>query len=308
MISRNIKFFLFSFFLCFAFFGLVNLFQQTLENFFLAQIVPQKEPVFITPEPKKPPLEINAQAVFSLKIDRLGKKEVLFEKEGEKILPIASLTKLMDAVVILEDKENYDLENTEIKISQKAAEQGDAPNEIANLKPGEKFKVKDLLKLALLYSSNDAAYALSEVIGTENFVAKMNEKAQSLGLKNTYFENPTGLDPLTEKDLERFNRSTAKDLVKLSQYILKEHPEIFEITIKEPEEKIENGIFDLFLPESEIIGGKTGFTETAGGCIVFVFKNKKGDTYFNVILGTKSEKERVEEMQKLVDWILNNNL
>ncbi|GAH62018.1 unnamed protein product, partial [marine sediment metagenome] len=148
--------------------------------------------------------------------------------------------------------------------------------------------------------------SLAEVIGETKFVDLMNEKAKNLGLEKTNFVNPTGLDPEDPENLkyssatqDNFNHSTAKDLVKLTQYILKEQPLIFEIS---SQGSIKNGIFDLFLIQ-EIIGGKTGYTDEAGGCILFVFKNEDGNFLINVILGAPSPSARIEEMQKLIDWL-----
>ena len=136
----------------------------------------------------------------------------------------------------------------------------------------------------LIYSGNDAAWALSE--GTENFVGKMNQKANDLGLENTSFVNPTGLDPeglkFNPENLNYFSHSTAKDLVRLAQYILREHPLIFEISAQDSNppitQKIKDGIFDLFLTQ-EVIGGKTGYTDEAGGCILFIFKDEGGSIF-----------------------------
>jgi D-alanyl-D-alanine carboxypeptidase (penicillin-binding protein 5/6) len=208
----------------------------------------------------------------------------------------------------LENPKDYNFSKS-ITISEDAANQGNTSNygNLDNYR-GEKFTVEQLLDLMLIYSSNDAAWALAEVIGGPNFVKKMNQKADNLGLQNTHFVNPHGLDPkdidYTPATFKDFNYSTAKDLIKISQYILKEHPLIFEITKKEPIYSNENGIHDLFLPnKNEIIGGKTGYTKNAGGCILFIFKNKQGDVFINVILGTDSEEARIKEMQKLIDWL-----
>jgi len=160
----------------------------------------------------------------------------------------------------------------------------------------------------LIYSSNDAAWAFSEVIGPDYFVEEMNQKANDLGLTNTHFVNPTGLDPNDlhyDPDpaiLHYFNYSSVKDLTKLAQYILKERPLIFELSRQKHLYLLQDGIFDLFLTQ-EVVGGKTGYTDEAGGCILFVFKDGKGNLFLNVILGTPSFRARVEEMQKLIDWL-----
>ena len=314
----KIRVFLISFFLSLPFWWAINLFQKNLENYFYAQISQPFQKISEIKIPEKPNLELQARAAISVKIRETGKQKILFKKNINQPLPIASLTKLMTGIIVLE---NYDLENTLITISKTAANQENVPN-YGNLdkEVGKKFNVKQLLDLMLIYSSNDAAWALAEVIGRhppttlpaesgapENFVEKMNQKAEDLGLENTNFLNPHGLDPdeirYSPETLNYFNYSTARKLVKIAQYILKEHPLIFEISKKEPFYLIEDGIFDLFLTQ-EIVGGKTGDTDEAGGCILFIFRNERGSFFINLILGAPSASIRIEEMQKLIDWLI----
>jgi len=284
----------------------VNFSQKKLENFFVAQITkPLEEINFVKIEkPKKPPLEIEAKAVLSLRINpkKKVKEKILYSKNENEILPIASLTKLMTALIVLENSKDYELSKL-ITISKESADQGNVPH-YGNLDDyqGKNFTVEELLNLMLVYSSNDAAWALAEEIGVDNFVKKMNEKARDLGLESTHFVNPTGLDSQNSFSVENFNYSTAKDLLKISRYILEKHPLIFEISKKKPLFPIKNGIHELTLT-GEIVGGKTGYTKKAGGSIVFIFKNGE-DIFVNIILGTESEEARIKEMQKLIDWLL----
>ena len=278
-----------------------NFSQKKLENFLVAQITkPLEEINFAKIEkPKKPPLEIEAKAVFSLRLNpkKKMKEKIVYSKNENEILPIASLTKLMTALIVIENQKDYPLEK-EIKISKEASLQEDVP-EYGNLKAGEKRKIKELLNLMLFFSSNDAAYALAEQIGIDNFVNKMNEKVKEIGLENTHFSNPTGLDPenlkwsLENKDY--FNYSSAKDLVFLGKYILQNYPLIFEFS------NLKNEI--QLLENQNLIGMKTGYTDEAGGCIFLIFSNNRDDYFLNVILGAKSKEERFLQMQKLIDWI-----
>jgi len=303
---KGLKFFLIAFILSLPFWWGINALTNHLENYFYAQISqPFQEMSFVkVPEkPQKPNLDLQTKAAISVKINEVGREKILFRKNIDQPLPIASLTKLMTAVIVLENSEDDSL-SKKVIVSPKAASQEDVPV-FGNLKSGDKLSVKKLLELMLIYSSNDAAWALFEVIGQEYFVEKMNQKAEILGLENTHFVNPTGLDPenllYNLDNLDYFNYSTARDLVKLAQYILKEHPLIFEISRKEPLYLIKDGIFDLFLTQ-KVIGGKTGYTDEAGGCILFVFKNDEGNLFINVILGTPSASARIAEMQKLIDY------
>jgi D-alanyl-D-alanine carboxypeptidase (penicillin-binding protein 5/6) len=272
-----------------------------LENFLTAQITkPLEEINFVKIErPKKPPLELDVKAALSIRLNsqKKIKEKVLFSKNEKEILPIASLTKLMTALVVIENQENYPFKE-QIKISREAALQEDVP-EYGNLKAGERKTIEELLNLMLHFSSNDAAYALAEKIGVGNFVNKMNEKAKEIGLENTHFSNPTGLDPENLKwsleNRDYFNYSTAKDLVLLGKYILENYPLIFEFSNQK--NKIQ------LLENQHLIGMKTGYTDEAGGCIFLIFSNDNGDYFLNVILGAKSKEERFFQMQKLVDWI-----
>ena len=312
--TKNIKIFLITLILSLPFWWGINVLKENLESSFYAQISQPLQDMSFVKIPEKPNLDLQARAAISVKINEAGRQRTLFKQNSDQALPIASLTKLMTAVIVLE---NYDLEKTLVTISKGAANQENVPN-YGNLdrEIGKKFSLKQLLELLLIYSSNDAAFALAEFVGTENFapvveqsslrgfVDKMNEKAQDLGLENTHFINPHGLDPenisYNPENLKYFNYSTARDLVKLAQYILKEHPLIFEITRKEPFYLLKDGIFDLFLPQ-EVIGGKTGYTDEAGGCILFLFRNERGSIFINLILGAPSASARITEMQKLID-------
>ena len=215
-------------------------------------------------------------------------------------MAIASLTKLMTAVIGSE----FYYSSLPIEISKKAVNQ---PEEAGNLEVGEVLNVEKLLYIMIIESSNDAAFALTQPMEkAEAFVDLMNLKAKDMGLKNTRFFNPTGIDP--EKDGEDFNFSTAEDLVKLTKYILKK-PLILEILgKKEYNLYFENGVLHHILHNTNkllgeipgIIGGKTGFTEKAGGCLILILKGRKPNTYLiNVILNSP---ERFEDMKKLTDY------
>ena len=304
--TKGIKFLLIGVLLSLPFWYGINFFQQNLENFFYAQISqPLQEMNFVKiPEkPQKPNLELNVRAAISMKINKAGRDKILFGKNTQDILPIASLTKLMTALIVIEDQKNYDFKK-EITVSAKAAIQEDVP-EVKSLKPGEKTSVEKLLQLMLVHSSNDAAFALSEVIEVKNFVEKMNQKAKDLKLENTNFVNPTGLDPenlhFSKENSNYFNRSTTKDLSKLAQYILDKFPFIYEISIGKPYYQIKNGFSDLSL-NMNIIGEKTGYTDEAGGCLILILGDEK-KYIINIVLGAPSSAARIEEMQKLINWI-----
>lgn len=248
-------------------------------------------------------LEIEARAAISVFIDKKGREKILYEKNSEEKLPIASLSKLMTALVVLE---NYDL-SKEIKVSQESIDQ---KGNVGDLAAGSVFPVKYFLYPMLIESSNDAAFSLAndyEGMNEEKFVALMNETAKKLGLENTSFVNPSGLDPENKNDI---NLSTTVDLTKLVKLLLKKSL-IWEIVSKPrydiygPELTNTNKLLDKQDDwQAKILGGKTGFTEKAGGCMLLVVKAPKNSGYIiNVVLGVKGKQERFIETKKLVDWV-----
>lgn len=293
--------------------------QEKIEDFFFFELTKQRsfegnglEVYYATFKPFRDwnieNLEIKAQASATIEINQENGSKFLYTKNPEKILPIASLTKLMTAFIV---SENYDLEQI-VKISEKAAI---AETSFGHLKIGESFYIKDLLHSLLMESSNGAAQALAEIMGENEFILLMNLRAQELNLENTHFTNPTGLDP--DIPNATLNYSTAKDLATLSWHLLKK-PLIWEILRTETfdlytlngifHHKIENNNELLELPDEvdwkpRILGGKTGWTPAAGECLVLVLENPKNDTFLvNIVLGSQ---DRFGEMKKLIDWIYN---
>ena len=304
-LSSPIKIFLIALILSLPFFWGINILEKGLEDFFYTREL-EKNPLILTAqissftfpdiqEPIRnqeiPDLKISAKSAISVFVDsREGKESILFQKNESEKLPIASLTKLMTAWVA---SNIYQLSD-KIEISKEAVEQ---EGEMGRLKVGEILSVKELLHIMLIESSNDAAYALATPnIGTkkmeeESFVDLMNLEAYyNIGLKpeNTHFINPTGLDP--KDPFQDTNYSTVKDLVELVKYLIKYQSEILEILSR-----------NELLGEIEgIVGGKTGYTKRAGGCLVLILEGPRKNSYFiNVILGSE---DRFEEMKQLINW------
>lgn len=251
-------------------------------------------------------LEINAKATILVKVDENGNEKILFEKDSQKPLAIASLTKLMTALVVFDLDEVY-AQSQPIEITREAVEQ-EGQSKYGELEIGEKLSVKNLLYIALIESSNDAAFALTKPIGKQGFVELMNLYSKKIELENTYFVNPTGLESDNPEELK--NVSTARDIVKLAKYILENYTEIFEITTNQSYEVLNlDNTFHHFIPQNtnellreipEIIGGKTGWTIEAGGCLLLVLDNPEdeGSYFVSIILGAK---DRFAEMRKLID-------
>ncbi len=193
--------------------------------------------------------------------------KVLYSKQPDRPMKIASLVKIMTAVVVLE---HSDLKK-EITITSTAASIGENSMGIT---AGEVYTVEELLYGLMLNSGNDAAYALAEGAAgdAEEFIRWMNIKAAELGLTNTHFSDPSGLDDTTV--------STAVDLVKLSRYAMKfpafrEIVKTAGITLTSDEHKylpLENQT-NLLTTYPGVKGIKTGYTEEAGLCLVTYASN-----------------------------------
>ena len=309
---KGLKFFLIAFILSLPFWWGINALTNHLENYFYAQISQPFQEMSFVKIPEKPNLELQARAAVSVKINEAGREKILFRKNIDQPLPIASLTKLMTAVIVLENSADDSL-SKKVIISPWAASQEDVPPTYeVNLTAGQVLTIEELLDRMLIYSVNDAAWALAEVIDGENgegfTIKKMNQKAIEWGLTNSHFVNPTGLDPenlhYAPDTIKDFNYSTARDLSTLTHRILRERSSIFAITLEEGKYKKENGISTLQLPEGQFfLGMKTGYTDEAGGCIVLALGDEKGNKFINVILDTLSSSARITEMQKLIDWL-----
>lgn len=224
-----------------------------------------------------------------------GSSRFLYEREVETKLPIASLTKILSAVIVLE-KLNLDDITTILENSIRV------DGEKQELYLGEKISVRNLIKLMLIESSNDAAYALANHAKDKkfDFVGEMNLKARALGMKDSFFNDPAGLNDNAY--------STAQDLVKLVEYSLN-YKEIWDISaektaiIESSDEKIKHTIKStnrLLGLIQDIIGGKTGYTDGAGECMILVasISNYPGKL-ISIVLGSN---DRFSDTQKLVEW------
>lgn len=234
-------------------------------------------------------LAINATSGISVESNETNPYKVLFTKNSDIKLPIASLTKLMTAVIVLD---NYNLADN-ITLDKKADLM---PPVQQDLKVGNTLPIEEFLYIMLIESSNKSAFALSEKIGEPKFVDLMNKKALDIGLANTFFADPTGLSDR--------NVSTAKDLSKLAEYILKNYPKIIDISrtqaIDLPNYGVVTNTNQLLGQIPEIIAGKTGFTTDAKGCLLLVVSNQKANDYLiYVILGSD---DRFSEMKNIINW------
>lgn len=228
----------------------------------------------------------------------------LFTFRADEAQPIASITKLMTALVFLDNNPGWD---KIYRITPADKVEGGR----LNLFPGDEVKLKDLLYTALVASDNGATLALVHATGLspQEFVAKMNAKAAELGLHQTSFEDPIGLSDN--------NVSTAREVALLAQAALKRE-EIRQATIKREyafktegglEKKIEstdNLLYDSGQDSLQVLGGKTGYTDKAGYCFVGRLRGANGQEVISVILNSAGKNDRFKESKGLANWVFEN--
>lgn len=247
--------------------------------------LPAHNPELVAPSP------MTAPSILAIDVDT---DSILFEKNSYTKRPIASLTKLMTAYIILQENDPTSI----VTVSEHAAT---AEGSRMGLATGEKISVKNLLYGLFIESGNDAATALAEFnAGSETaFIEKMNIQAKELGLENTHYANTTGLDSDSAY-------STAHDLLVLSSHLIQD-PGVREIVNSATAEvQGENGEVhkltntNILLGELGIEGLKTGTTLNAGECLVSLAMNPNGHEILTVVLGSTS---RFVDTKILVDWI-----
>lgn len=206
----------------------------------------------------------------------------------------ASTTKIITALVAHELYSSDDI----ITVNQPHIE-----GQVMGLVPGERITVENLLYGALVHSGNDAAYALADGKGFRFFVEEMNSKASSLGMKNSHFTNPAGLDNIQQKTTPFDLSVAARELLK-NPY-LRKMVGTKEIIISDVDYNTFHTLTNVnkLLGEIQGLGGlKTGYTEQAGENLVSFYRHN-GHDYIIVVM--KSD-ERFLDTRVLVDWIKNN--
>jgi len=237
------------------------------------------------------PSDISAKAVF---VADESLTKVLYEKNPDRELPEASLTKLMTAVVVREHTKQDDV----VEVTKDAV---DTEGVAGNLRALERFTVFDLLKVMLIVSSNDAAVAFREYFAGQglDLVALMNEKANELGMANTRFVNVDGLDA-------QGHRTTARDLAKLVSFSL--HDDALWSILSERSDSVRSlnkKISHQLLSTNELLihripgvrGGKTGYTQNALGCMIAVTDGVPGKII--IVLGSH---DRFNDTKTLVTF------
>ena len=225
--------------------------------------------------------------------------DILYEKNSETQMPVASITKVMTLLLTFEaihdGKLTYD---QAVPVSAHAAAMGGSQ---IWLEPGEHFTLHEMLKAICVSSANDAAVAVAELVAgsEEAFVSKMNARAAQLGMVNTHYENACGLD-------REGHLSTAKDVAILSRYILTTCPEVKQYT-KIWTDTLRGGQTHLVNTNKLIrryegmTGLKTGTTSGAGVCLS-ASATRDGLSLIGVVLGSPSGQERFAAAQTLLDY------
>jgi D-alanyl-D-alanine carboxypeptidase (penicillin-binding protein 5/6) len=226
--------------------------------------------------------------------DRISKSMIIGKNEDIKSA-MASTTKIMTTIVILE---KADLNET-VTVSAKAGGTGGSR---LGLKRGDKASVRDLLYGLMLRSGNDAAVALAEHVGgsVKEFAELMNEKAIELGLTNTHFVTPHGLD-----DANHY--TTALELAKLTDYAMNNETfskivgtKSITIYINNQPRQI-NNTNELLGVLNGVVGVKTGFTNNAGRCLVTETKRNNMDI-ITIVLGADTKKDRTKDSVNLIEY------
>jgi len=225
-----------------------------------------------------------------------------YEINANSYWPIASITKLMTAIVA---KENID----PLKQITFSDDEILGQNSAENFKSGETYKAGDLMKSMLLLSSNDAAESLSNNLpdnltgdsSRNKFIELMNSKARDLNLSETVYFDPTGLSAK--------NQSTPNNIFKIISYLYQNYPDILKITSQKTlpiielnlKKKINVSNMNEFAGQADFIGGKTGYIDEAQGNLVSLFNVKKEPVVI-VVLGSQ---DRFGDTRKLLDCVKN---
>ena len=247
--------------------------------------------------PDDMPFEVNCRSAVLMEAET---GRVLFAKNADLALPPASVTKIMTLLLFMEEVDGGNIAlDEEISVSEYAASMGGSQ---VYLEPGETMTAEELLKCVIIASANDAAVTLAEkVAGSEEaFVNKMNARAEELGMKNTHFENVTGLDDTVTKHL-----TSAYDIALMSKALLSHETIIRYSTVWM--DSIRNGAFGLTNTNrlvrfyEGITGLKTGSTSKAGFCMSATAR-RDGMHLIAVVMGSPSRDDRNGTARQLLDY------
>ena len=243
---------------------------------------------------------------------------VYFEREADAQVKIASITKVMTAILAIENASLEDM----VTVDHAAATVGQSS---ANLKEGDTLTMEAALRALLIPSGNDAAMAIATTVGAKidpastdpwgTFVQAMNDKAAEIGMTNTKFTNPHGLDfDGWEGDMH----SSARDVATMLAYAMKNETfrqidssdnNVITVTGADGEQRdITMRRYNTILGQGGNIGGKTGSTYDALNCFAGVFSREPGGEIYSIVLGCEEEEQRLAESMALADWYYNHTV
>lgn len=222
--------------------------------------------------------------------------QVLYEENSNDQRSIASITKVMTALIVLENEADYERTVTMAPSDTRGASH-------TYVRAGEQLNVNDLLHLLLIGSDNAAARALAResVFGYDGFIDAMNAKAANLGLTSTQFADPSGLDAdnlSSAYDIARLIVFTARNERLASIMRSREH----HLTTSRRGFTLRN-TNRLVGTEIDVRGGKTGFIRAAGYCLATLLRTPQGDPVAVVVLGARSNTGRFWETRHLLNWL-----
>lgn len=243
------------------------------------------------------PVEVKAKAAVLM--DQTTGKVLMKMNENEKLYP-ASVTKIMSMLLVMEAIDSNKIRLTDIvTTSPVAASKGGSQ---IWLKEGETMSVDELLRATAVYSANDACTALGEYVAgsDEAFVVMMNERAAQLGMKNTHFENCTGLDDDSENHL-----TSAYDIAIMSRELMKhelikEYTTIWMDSLRDGKTELVN-TNKLIRFYNGATGLKTGTTNKAG-CCVSATATRDGTSLIAVVMGSENSSDRFEGAKAMLNW------
>ena len=258
--------------------------------------------------------------------------QVIYEQNAQQKLPIASISKLLTAIVIEDEVHSNQLTgNTKVKIDSGTAAISNDPNYSAiGLQEGQSYTVRELLNAALVKSADGATMALSAAAGDsmDEFNMKLQQKAQDIGLKNYTIVNPVGLNNGDLKSLaskqysaKAENAMTATDVAIMTRYLVNHYPQLLQVTaqkqatffIAKGKTKTEKNLNEMLpggkytVPGVTIDGLKTGTSDTAGACFVST-GNYQGHRIITVVLHAngKNKDNRFVQTQRLYQMLKQN--
>ncbi|MDP3727460.1 MAG: hypothetical protein Q8R35_02350 [bacterium] len=258
---------------------------------------------------------LSAEAVL---IERLKSSETLWERNTDLRLPIASLTKLMTALLLAEVGQPLDA----VEFSAEAKRIGGRDDKRSAAIIGERLRAEDMLRMLLISSDNDAAYAAAEYVAllhhpelanasfpdrTAAFVTLMNARAEALGLTHTHFANPAGSD-------DPANYSSARDLAALAKAIAKTYPELWAIsrtheTFIFGEGGRRYGLVNtnpLLREYPAIYGSKTGYEDEAKGALLILYQLARDELFLIVLLRSADRFGPNGDGRAAIQWLEEN--